>query len=47
VGGAVFITVLGSFTNIVRVSTGAQFVIQGALILISVYAYRQFAHRRP
>lgn len=46
VGGAVFITVLGSFTNIVRVSTGAQFVIQGALILISVYAYRQFAHRR-
>jgi ribose/xylose/arabinose/galactoside ABC-type transport system permease subunit len=47
VGGAVFITVLGSFTNIVRVSTGAQFVIQGALILISVYAYRQFARRRP
>lgn len=47
VGGAVFITVLASFTNIVRVSTGAQFVIQGVLILVSVYAYRQFARRRP
>lgn len=46
VGGALFITVLGSFTNIVRVSTGAQFVIQGALILVSVFAYRQFARRR-
>lgn len=46
VGGAIFITVLGSFTNIVRVSTGAQFIIQGALILISVYAYREFARRR-
>jgi ribose/xylose/arabinose/galactoside ABC-type transport system permease subunit len=46
VGGAVFITVLGSFTNIIRVSTGAQFVIQGTLILISVYAYRQVARRR-
>jgi len=46
VGGAVFITLLGSFTNIVGASAGAQFVIQGVLILVSVYAYRQFAERR-
>jgi ribose/xylose/arabinose/galactoside ABC-type transport system permease subunit len=40
VGGAIFITELASFTNIVRVSTGAQFVIQGAIIVLSVLAYR-------
>jgi ribose/xylose/arabinose/galactoside ABC-type transport system permease subunit len=40
VGGAIFITELASFTNIVRVSTGAQFVIQGFIIVLSVLAYR-------
>jgi ribose transport system permease protein len=40
VGGAIFITELASFTNIVRVSTGAQFVIQGLIIVLSVLVYR-------
>lgn len=39
-GGAIFITELSSFTNIIQVSTGTQFVIQGALILVSVLVYR-------
>jgi ribose transport system permease protein len=45
VGGAIFITELSSFTNIVRVSTGTQFVLQGAIIVLSVLAYRQFSAR--
>ena len=45
VGGAIFITELSSFTNIVRVSTGTQFVLQGAIIVLSVLAYRRFAAR--
>jgi ribose transport system permease protein len=43
VGGAVFITLLSSFTNIIRVSTGTQFVIQGAIIILSVLAYRRLS----
>jgi ribose transport system permease protein len=40
IGGTVFITELNSFTNIVRVSTGTQFVLQGAVIALSVVLYR-------
>ena len=47
VGGALFITELSSFTNIVRVSTGTQFVIQGVIILLSVLAYRTLTVARP
>ena len=43
VGGAVFITLLSSFTNIIRVSTGTQYVIQGAIIILSVLAYRRLS----
>jgi ribose transport system permease protein len=43
-GGAIFITELASFTNIVRVSTGALFVIQGAIIVLSVLAYRRLSN---
>ncbi|WP_085877754.1 ABC transporter permease [Roseisalinus antarcticus] len=43
VGGAIFITELNSFTNIVRVSTGTQFVLQGAIIVLSVIAYRRLS----
>lgn len=40
VGGSLFITLLGSFTNILGVSTGAQFIVQGAVIAVSVLFYR-------
>jgi ribose transport system permease protein len=40
IGGTVFITELNSFTNIIRVSTGTQFVLQGAVIALSVVLYR-------
>jgi len=43
VGGAIFITELASFTNIVRVSTGTQFVIQGTIIIVSVLLYRRLS----
>jgi ribose/xylose/arabinose/galactoside ABC-type transport system permease subunit len=43
VGGAIFITELNSFTNIVRVTTGTQFVLQGAIIVLSVIAYRRLS----
>lgn len=46
IGGAIFITELGSFTDIVGVSSGAQFVIQGVIIALSVLAYRQFTGGR-
>lgn len=46
VGGAIFITELSSFTNIIRVSTGTQFVIQGAIIVLSVIAYRSISQVR-
>jgi ribose transport system permease protein len=39
IGGAIFITELNSFTNIVRVSTGSRFVLQGAVIALSVLIY--------
>jgi ribose/xylose/arabinose/galactoside ABC-type transport system permease subunit len=45
VGGAVFITELGSFTNIVQVSSGTQQVLQGAIIALSVLAYRLVGNR--
>lgn len=41
VGGAIFITELTSFTNIVRVTSGTQFVIQGGIIILSVLVYRR------
>ncbi|MBV9731273.1 MAG: ABC transporter permease [Verrucomicrobia bacterium] len=40
IGGTIFVTELNSFTNIVRVSTGTQFVLQGAVIALSVLLYR-------
>ena len=40
VGGTLFITELNSFTNIVSVSTGTQFVLQGVIIALSVLLYR-------
>lgn len=43
VGGAIFITELTSFTNIVRVSSGTQFVIQGGIIIVSVLVYRKLS----
>jgi len=43
VGGAIFITELNSFTNIVRVTTGTQFVLQGAIIILSVIVYRRLS----
>ncbi len=43
VGGAVFITELTSFTNIVRMSSGTQFIVQGGIILASVLAYRRLS----
>ncbi len=46
VGGAVFITELTSFTNIVRMSSGSQFIVQGAIILASVLAYRRLSGAR-
>jgi ribose transport system permease protein len=46
IGGAVFITELNSFTNIVRVSTGSRFVLQGAVIALSVLMYRMVGGKR-
>ena len=43
VGGAIFITELNSFTNIVRVTSGTQFVLQGAIIVLSVLIYRRLS----
>jgi ribose transport system permease protein len=40
IGGTLFITELASFTNVVHVSTGTQFVLQGAVIACSVLLYR-------
>lgn len=40
IGGTIFVSELNSFTNIVRVSTGTQFVLQGAVIALSVLLYR-------
>ena len=46
VGGAIFVTELASFTTIARISTGMQYVAQGALIALSVLAYRAVARAR-
>ena len=46
VGGAIFITELNSFTNIIRVSTGTQMVLQGAIIAASVLLYRSVSQAR-
>lgn len=40
VGGALFITEANSFTNIAHMSTGTQFIVQGAIIASSVLVYR-------
>jgi ribose/xylose/arabinose/galactoside ABC-type transport system permease subunit len=40
VGGTIFITELNSFTNVIRVTTGTQMVLQGAIIALSVILYR-------
>lgn len=40
IGGALFITELNSFTNIIRVSPGVQFFLQGFIIAASVLLYR-------
>jgi ribose transport system permease protein len=45
IAGALFVTELTSFTNIAQASTGAQYVIQGVLIAVSVVAYRQIGGR--
>ena len=39
IGGALFISEANSFTNIARLSTGAQYVVQGAIIAGSVLVY--------
>lgn len=46
IGGALFMTVLVSFTNIARVSTGTQYIVQGAIIILSVMVYRALAEKR-
>ncbi len=46
VGGAIFITELSSFTNIIRVNTGTQMVLQGAIIAASVVLYRSISQTR-
>jgi ribose transport system permease protein len=46
IGGTLFITELNSFTNIVSVSTGTQFVLQGAIIALSVLLYRLIGAKR-
>ena len=46
IGGTLFITELNSFTNIIRVSTGTQFILQGVVIAASVLLYRALA-RQP
>lgn len=45
IGGVLFITELASFTNIIRVSSGVQHVLQGAIIALSVLAYRIVGQR--
>jgi ribose transport system permease protein len=50
VGGVLFITELNSFTNMVKVSSGVQFVLQGVIIAASLVLYRVIGSasvRRP
>ncbi len=46
IGGALFMTELASFTNIARMTTGTQFIVQGALIVLSVVVYRAIEEKR-
>ena len=46
IGGTIFITELNSFTNVIRVTTGTQMVLQGAIIALSVLLYRSIARTR-
>lgn len=46
VGGALFITELNSFTTIVQVSTGVQYIIQGIIIALGVVLYPFVSGRR-
>jgi ribose/xylose/arabinose/galactoside ABC-type transport system permease subunit len=46
IGGTIFITELNSFTNVIRVTTGTQMVLQGAIIALSVALYRTVGRRR-
>lgn len=45
-GGAVFVTELGSITNVMQVGTGAPFVIQGAAIVLGTALYSLAQRRR-
>ncbi len=40
IGGVLFITELNSFTNMIRVSPGVQFILQGIIIAASLVLYR-------
>ena len=46
IGGTIFITELNSFTNVVRITTGTQMVLQGMIIASSVLLYRTIAQWR-
>jgi ribose/xylose/arabinose/galactoside ABC-type transport system permease subunit len=46
IGGALFMTELVSFTNIARVATGTQYIVQGVLIALSVVVYRALDRKR-
>jgi ribose/xylose/arabinose/galactoside ABC-type transport system permease subunit len=46
IGGTIFITELNSFTNVIRVTTGTQMVLQGAIIALSVLLYRSIGRAR-
>ncbi len=46
IGGTILVTELASFTNVIRVSSGMQYVVQGVVIAASVLAYRALAARR-
>jgi len=46
IGGTIFITELNSFTNVIRITTGTQMVLQGAIIALSVVLYRSIARTR-
>ena len=46
IGGTIFITELNSFTNVIRVTTGTQMVLQGAIIALSVVLYRSISRTR-
>jgi ribose transport system permease protein len=46
IGGALFITELNSVTNVLRVSNGVQFILQGVIIALSVLAYRGIGRKK-